>query len=453
MRIVIIGAGMVGSSLAEELIFEGHDISIVEKDGELCRTIEEKFDVLVSHGSGSNPSILKYAGIEKADLLLAVTPDDEINIMACIIARQFNVKERIARIRSEDFLLNPPIVRLQELGVSRIIDPEKSVVESIMQFLQTPGAIEASAFENGKILMREFRITTDMPVVNKTLHEIRQMVKQHQILVMTILRNDLAIIPTGDEVVAENDEILAIFPAESLDAFLKLMNNQRGQVRKVIISGGTLTSLKLAKLLDKLIDQVILVVPDYDYGKQVANQLEQVEVLHGDCTDLDLLREIHAERADFFVGCNKNTDNNILASLLAKSLGTKEIIALSDQPRKSNRMFKSIGIDHVINPRLTTASAIMDIIHRGRMLSEIRIRDMDLEAVRILTGNNSKISNKPLKSAWKPLANKAIVGAIIRDEQLIIPEGESVLLPGDQAMIITREKTLDEIKRMFRERP
>jgi trk/ktr system potassium uptake protein len=452
VRLIIAGAGMVGSSLAEQLLFEGHDISIVEKDPEICRKIEEKFDLLVVNGSGSNPRVLKQAGIDKADIILAVTPEDEINIMGCIIARQFNVQERIARIRSDDFLHAPKSFDLKQLGVNRIIDPEETVVDAMIQFLQTPGAIEATSLENGKILLREYKITKTMPLVNKTLLEIRRMTEHHRILVMTIVRDDKAIIPTGDVVVEENDEVLALFPSESLSAFQTLLGLPQQNIRKVIISGSTLTSCKLAKQLKKRVDQVTLVSPDYNHGKWAADNLDNVEVLHGDCSEVDLLHEIHAEKAEFFIGASKNTDHNILASLLAKSQGTKEIIAISDQPRRSNRMFKSIGIDHIVNPRLTTASSIMDLIHRGRILNEIRIRDMDLEAIRIIAGTNSRITGKPLKTAWKPLANKAIVGAIIRNEQLLIPEGDSVLLPNDQAMVITREKTLGLLKRLFRER-
>jgi len=231
-----------------------------------------------------------------------------------------------------------------------------------------------------------------------------------------------------------------------------MLNKSVKGARKVIISGDNLTSFKLAKSLDRTIPNIIWTCPDYDYGQWAANQLDEVVVLHGDSTEISLLKEIHVEKADFFIGSGKNTEHNVLAALLAKSQGVTETISISDQPQKSNQLFKSIGIDQVINPRLTTATFIMDLVHHGRILSEIRIEDSDLEAVRIVAGDRSKVCGRPLYKAWKPLAQKAIAGAIIRDKELIIPKGDSIIQPQDQVLVITRTKTLDNLKRMFRER-
>ncbi|MBN1549981.1 Trk system potassium transporter TrkA [bacterium] len=452
MRIVIVGAGLVGSSLAEQLLYEGHDISIVEVRPEFCQAIEEKLDVLVVEGSGSNPQILIRARIKEAEILLAVTPEDEINIIACGIGKQLGVREKIARIRNHDYVSSPETFSLQAIGVDRIIEPEKAVVESIYQYILTPGAIEATSFENGLILLREYKVSNVMPIAGKTLMQARKMAEPSEILIMTIVRDDRAIIPSGDIVVQDNDEILALFPASSLEAFLNLLAIPSKKVRKIVMTGDNLTSFKLAQRLDKHIDNVIWVSPDYEYGQWGASQLTQVEVLHGDCTEVDLLKEIHVENADFFIGSGKNTENNIMSALLAKSQGVRETIAISNQPAKSNKLFKSIGVDHVINPRLTTADSILDLIHRGGKLKEIKIRDMDLEAIRIIAGENSKICGIPLHKAWKPLAQKAIIGAIIRNENLMIPSGDFVIHPGDQAMVIARVKTLGAIKNLFKER-
>ncbi len=452
MRIIIVGAGMVGKSLAEQLLAEGNDISIIENNSDLCREIEDKLDVMVVEGSGSNPRVMEAAGVATANILLAVTPEDEVNILACSIAALHNVPKRIARIRNRDYIHPPDWFTLEQQGVTQMIDPEMAVVDAINQFIMTPGVIEAASFENGRILLREFKVTGEMPIVGKSLMEIREMAQQHHILVMTIVRNDRAIIPAGDIIIEDGDEILALFLMDALDAFHKVVKLPLKRVKRLILSGDSLISFKLARSLEKHIDSITWICPDLDYGTWAANQLDSVEIMHGDCTEIELLKEIHIERAHFFIGAGKNTEHNILASLLAKSQGVRETIAISNQPAKSNRLFKSIGIDHVINPRLTTATSIMDLVHRGRLLTEVRIRDMDLEAIRISADANSKIVGRPLAVSWKKLAKKAIVGAVIREDTIMIPSGNTIIKAGDQVLVIARAHTVKAINNLFRER-
>jgi len=452
VKIVIVGAGLVGSSIAQQLLLEGHDISVVEKDELLCSQLEEKQDMLVVRGSGSDPAHMMAAGIASADVLLAVTPNDEANIIACSIAMFHGVEQRVARLRNPEYFRNRSIFDIERLGVTRLIDPEVTVVDAICQFISTPEAIEAAAFESGKILLREYKVTAAMPVVGKSLREIREMSTDNSILVMTVVRDDKAIIPDGDLRVELDDEILTIFPASSRDAFMDLMGLPRRQTQKVVISGSSLTCFKLADRLRTRVEKVIWVSPDYAFGDWGAGQLDRVEVLHGDCTDEDLLREIHIENAGFFIAASKNTEHNVMSSLLAKAHHVRETITISDQPVNTNRLLKSIGIDHVINPRLTTAASIMDLIHRGRILNEIKLKDMDLEAVRVIASPGCRAGSGPLSHSWRPLARKAIVGAVIRDQELIIPTGETVFQPGDQALVITRTRSMPAIKKMFRER-
>lgn len=451
MKIIIVGAGLVGSSLAQQLMMQKHDLAVIEKDPGLCGEIEEKFDLLVVNGSGSDPDAMMAAGGDSAEILLAVTPDDEINILACAIGKHYGIPKRIARIRNQAFV-DVKKFDLAGIGITDMIDPETTLVESILEFISTPGAIEAVSFENGRICLREYRITAEMPVVGKTLREIRESNIDAKILVMTVVRKDKAIIPTGGLVVEEGDEILVVFPEASRGAFMEMLNLPIRNKQKIVISGSNRTCFKLAQKLQGLVDQVIWVSPDYEYGHWGAGQLDKVQVLHGDCTDEGLLRDIHIDNAGFFIASSTNTEHNILSSLLAKSRGVRETIVISDQPAQNDFLFRSIGIDHVINPRITTAASIMEIIHRGRRLDEIKLKGMDLEAVRILANPGSRICHQPLHKSWKPLSEKAIVGAIIRGQDLVIPAGNTVIEPGDQALVITRDRSLDTVLKLFKGR-
>lgn len=452
MRIVIVGAGLVGTSLAEYLLKERHDVSIIEANSDTIERVRDKFDLLFVEGSGSNPRVLHEAGIANADLLLAVSPDDEVNLLACSFAAQAGVSKRIARIRDLDYIHPPIHINLESLGVTQLIDPEQAVVNSIVQYILTPGAMEAASFENGRILLREYSVTPEMPIAGKNLMEFQSLADSQHILLMTIVRNDKAIIPSGEIVIEAGDEILALFPLSSRSKFLEMLNVMDQTAKKIIISGDNLTTFKLAQSLDGRADEIIWACQNREYGRWAADRLDRVEILHGDCTEIELLKEIHAERAEFFIACSKNTEHNVLAALLAKSQGVRETIAISDQPPKSDRLLRSVGIDHIINPRLTAAISILDHVHRGHMLSEIRIRDMDLEAIRMLAGPNSRITELPLNKAWKPLARKAIVGAIIRGEQLLIPRGDTHILPGDQAIIVARTQSIPDLVKVFKER-
>ncbi len=450
MRVIIAGAGLVGTSLAQQLLIEDHDITLIEVQPELCTQLEDKHDLMVICGSASDPNIMAQAEPEKADLFLAVTPNDEVNILACATAKQFGTPKRIARIRNTAYLDNP-VFDLDWIGVTQMIDPESAVVEAIWQFVNTPGSVEAVSFENGKVCLREYRITDKMPIVGKTLKEIREKNQQDNVLVMTVIRDDKAIIPTGDLVVQAGDDILAVFPEKSRGAFIEMLDLTVRKTQKVVISGSTLTCFRLAqKLADET--KVIWVSSNYDYCNKVADQLENVLVMHGDTTDEELLKDIHIETADFFVAAGNNTEHNILSSLLARAKGARETVTISDQPSHNNVLFRSIGIDHIINPRITTAASIMDLIHHGRKLHELKLKELDLEAVRIMVNSGSSVSRKPLSNSWKPLAEKAIVGAIIRNEELFIPGGETVLEPEDLALVITRTRSLDAVMKLFRER-
>ena len=450
MKIIIAGAGLVGLSLAQHLLLENHDIILIENDPELCKEIEEKFDLMVIPGSGSDPDVIALAEPATTDIMLAVTPHDEVNILACAVAKQYSIPKRIARIRNSAYLDNPAF-DLDWIGVTQMIDPELAVVEAIYQYISTPGAIEAVSFERGKIWLREFKITGGMPIVGKTLKEIREEYVQDKILVMTVVRDDRAIIPTGDLVVEEDDDILVIFPSESRMAFMQMLDLQYKQMPRIIISGSGLTAFKLARYLQNDAN-VTWVLPDYEYAKKCADQVENVSVMYGDCVDEDILKELQIQKASFFIGAGANTDHNILTSLLAKAKGVKETVIVSDQPSRNNILFRSIGIDHIVNHRITTAASIMDLIHHGRKIHEIKLKELDLEAVRILVNPGSKISKRPLSKSWKSLAEKAIVGAIIRNDELFIPTGDTVVEAGDLAIVITRSRSLDAVMSLFRER-
>jgi trk system potassium uptake protein TrkA len=448
MRIVIVGAGIVGYSLVEQLSYEYHDIALVEQDKSICTAISEKMDLLVVQGTGSSPSTLKQAGIDSADMVIAVTPDDEINILVCGLAGQYGVKKRIARIRNEEYSIPGTGIDVSRLGVTQVIQPERVVVDAILQFIESPGALDAANFQDSNILLRGYKILPDMPMAGKSLLKISEITAPYPILVVTIVRQGKAVIPTGNLIIAPGDQVFALFPRESLDALLSLVNRSRKSVKRVVISGNSLTSVYLASALEKIIDSVVFVASDYNEGAQVAEMFHNVEVLHGDCMEVDTLQEVHVEKADFFVSAGKTTENNIMSALLAKAEGAREVIAISNEPRY-NSLFYSIGIDHVITPRLTTAREILEVIRRGQIGAATQIRDADIEIMRIIAGKKSKVVGQPLQNVWKKVKVESLVGGIIRNDTMIIPDGNTVIEPGDDVIVITHTNNKNVIQKLF----
>jgi trk system potassium uptake protein TrkA len=451
MKIVIVGGGIVGNSLAEYLLNEKHNLALVEIDPELCMAVSEKLDMQVINGSGSSPAVLKEAGIESADMILAVTPSNEINMVACSIASQYGVSRRIARLRGQEFVSEKSLIDLSKMGITSVIHPEKVLIDQIMQYVDTPHAIQAANFEEGKILMRGYKIDEKMPIAGKSMREIREMISPEIILFSAVVRNGYGMIPDGSTVVENGDTVYALFPRESMNRFLELVALEKKN-RKIIITGDTYATLELAATFDQNeFYHVTYVDPDLEHAKKAAEQFNNLEILHGDCTEEDLLKELNVDKASFFIAVSDSPDYNMLSALLAKAEGAHEVIVTTTD-MSHNKLYNSIGIDHVINPRLTTAREILEIISRGHIDAVVKLSDVDIEAVGFNVAPESSIAGKKVKRIATKLKRGSIIGVIVRDEKMIIPDGETVIEADDHVIIITRNKNLPTISKMFKPR-
>ncbi len=451
MRIVIVGGGVVGYSLAQQLLYEKHTISMIEPDPKVADAIAAKLDLQVISASGSSPSALEEAGIQGADMVIAVTPIDEINILVCSVARQYDVLQRIARLRSREFLSPDSHVSLKDLGVTDFIFPEQVVVDAILQYIETPGASDAVNFEDGQILMRGYRVNPDMPMAGKSMIELRSMMQPEMFLVAAVLRGDKAVIPHGDFVIEEGDKVYGLFARQAIPNFMDMVNQSRGGVRRIVLTGNNLSTRELAAVIHDRIPSVTYVDPDLEHAEKIAAELDKIVVIHGDCTELDTLNELDMDRTDFFIASSNEADYNMLSALLAKSEGAREVTAVSTEYRH-DKIFHSIGIDHVINPRMTAAREIMQIINRGHIGSVVRLGDAEVEAVRLTVPQKSEITGMPLKKVGKKLRRGALIGMIIRGDRMIIPDGDSIFEPDDHVISIAYTKFLPSIRKLFKEK-
>lgn len=448
MNIIVIGAGLVGTSLAEHLQTQGHDITLIEAEGGRSESIGEKFDVRVVHGSGSNPQDLEAAGLEDADMVIAATPVDEVNLIACMIARQYDVPHRIARIRNAEFIAGSTRLQPEQFGITKVIYPEENTLGAILNFIETPHAIDAQDFADRSVLLRSFLITERMPVAHLNLMDLRNDPRGDKVLVVAIIRGANVIIPRGEAVIRPGDRPLFIFPREALKDFLALVGVETSSKRRAIVFGNTLTAVNIARALKEELESVIFIDPDLAHGQLAAARLHGIDVLHGNGDDVDVLKEANIRFTDFFIGASEHNDENVLSCLLAKSEGAKEVLAIVSDDQHSE-LFLSIGIDHIINPRQLTASGILNAILPGYVSTALHIEKSDIDVLRLRVADDAAVAHKAIKHSWKRVLGVSIVGAVLRDGRMHVPTGETVLFPGDIVIVFSRASGINKVRRLF----
>ncbi|MDQ1273611.1 MAG: trk/ktr system potassium uptake protein [Planctomycetota bacterium] len=446
MKILIVGAGAVGFNLTKQLSKEGHDISVVEKSPDLVRRISEKLDVRVVSGSASSPTILEEAGIKNTDILLAVTNSDEINIVACMIAHNYGVKTKIARIRSPEFTDEQPVMHQNGFHIDHVVNPEKITVSSILNIIGTPGAIYVADFTEGDILLRGFNVPDDAPIAGKKLSELKEVESTDSFLIVAIQRNEEMVIPTGETKILPHDNIFVIVAKAALPYFLPMVNRRADEVEKVVIYGVNRASIELAKKLEEQKIGVTIIEPDSEKTQQAATILDKTIILQGNALDIDLLKESSIDIADFFVAVSESEQTNILSALLAKRLGAKKAIVLTVDPAFVP-IINSLGMDIVINPRLITVGSILQYIRRGHTLSVVKFQQSEAEAIELVAAEGSKIVGKPLREVSFPQGS--ILGALVREGVMQIPAGNTIINPDERVIVFALPNAVEKVQSLF----
>ncbi|MGR3309483.1 MAG: Trk system potassium transporter TrkA [Candidatus Brocadiales bacterium] len=446
MKILIAGAGAVGLNLARQLSNEAHDISIIEHDVSLVRKMGDKLDALIVTGKATSKSALEAAGIQDVDMVLAVTNSDETNIVVCLLAYMYGVKTKIARVRNEEFTAIKSLQKDDLFHVDYMVNPERITVDSIIKIIETPGAIYVADFPVGDILLRGFHVPADAPLVGKKISELKEIESLDSFLIVAVQRKDEMIIHAGDTQIQPEDNIFVLVARAGLPFFLPMVNRRADEVEKVIIYGATRTGVKLAKGLENISIDTTIIEPNKEKADAAAVELSEAVILHGEAIDIELLREASVEDADFFIALSEDEQSNVLSSLIAKKNGAKKTIVLTSDP-EFVPVLSSIDIDAVINPRLITASSILQHIRRGRILSVAKLHRSEAEAIELVAEDGSKIVGKKLSKVRFP--DGSILGAIVRNGTMLIPDGESIVNPGESVVVFTLPKALEKVQSLF----
>ncbi len=445
MKIIIVGAGEVGFHIAQKLSEESHNVTLIDNDPKKIKRITESLDIQVLLGGGTSPHVLKEAGIQKADILVAATDSDEVNLISCLMARNLSPNLlKIARIRNTEYLEQKELFEQDFLGIGLVINPESEMVESILRLMEVPGASEVIDFIGGRVKLIGITVKGDSPFVGHKLASFKGL--EEKLLVGAIAREDQILIPRGDDMIKADDLVYVVVRKDELDRILKLFNPQEPPLRKIIIVGAGQTGTALAVALDQTKIKTSIIEKDNLRCSQLADKLKRVIVINGDGTDRNLLREENIAEVDLMVVITGDEESNVLISLLSKGLGAKKTIT-----RISKFGYipiaTAVGLDTVISPRLSAIRAILQHIRRGKIISVAPLKGEHAEAIEAEALETSDIVNIPLSDVRFPKG--AIVGAIVRNGEIIIPKGDSIIRPKDHLIIFAIEQVIPKLEKLL----
>jgi len=445
LKIIIVGAGEVGFHIASRLSLENKDVVVVEKDADALRRVFENLDVQKVQGCGSSPAILEQAGIQEADILLAVTDSDEINLVASLFANMLSPATfKLARIRSEEYLKYQDALSKEPYGIDVMINPEDEAVKMVERLLQVPGAVDVGEFANGRIKLIGVRLEADCPVAGTKLVDLEKKTDNKNILVVAIIRNEKLIIPSGEDQLLAGDLIYFVSEEKEVKEALKIFGKRAEPFKKVLLVGGGNLGLKLAKALEGYSIHAKLIEKDHNRCNKLAEVLDKVVVLQGDGSDQGLLQEENVQDMDVVATLTGDEETNILTSLLAKRMGAHKTVTrinkLSYFP-----LVSAIGLDHIVSSRLAAVNSILQYVRRGKVLSAMALKGEEAEALEAVALETSDIVGKPLEQI--PFPKGALVVAIIREDEVIIPTGDSVILPQDRIIIFSTLQSIPQVEK------
>ncbi len=451
MRVIICGAGRVGTGIARRLAGEKNDVTIIDQTKALVRSVAERLDVRGVVGNGAHPEILSEAGAREADMVIAVTYSDEVNMVACQVAHTlFNVPTKIARIRSSGFL-DPRYSDLfsrNHLPIDVIISPEREVSEAILQRLSTPGAFESTTFVGGQVWAVGVRLREECAIINTPLRQVAELFPDLKMTIVAVRREGRIWRAHADDQLFPGDEIYFIADKSDVARALEILGEAERQARRVIIIGGGNIGLYVAQGLEKLGSMKIrLIERDKERAEFVAEQLGRTVVLQGDGLDRTLLHEAGVQDAETLVAVTEKDQVNILASVVAKREGARRAMALVNDPEYA-AISEAVGINRYIDPRATTVSIILQHIRRGRIKGLYSLADGAAELIDAVALDTSPLVNLPLRDAELP--EGVMIGAVYRDGKVQMPNGNTVIKPGDRVVLMSLREQIKEVEQMFR---
>ena len=446
MKILIVGAGAVGFHLARRLSEEHQDVVVIEADPERARMVEEHLDVLTVVGNGASLPVLEQARIQDVDLLLAVTSKDEVNLVSCLAADRVGVRFKVARVSDPEYYRTGSVLSQEQLGIDLMINPERECAWETFQLLNSEAATDLAQFAEGRLELVGLRVRDGAPVAGRTIAELDREMVDRPFLTVAVVRDGVTEVARGQTRIEVGDQIFILAPAAEMPFIPAMAGYKDFKLRRVMIAGGSDEGLFLAQRLgEQGVDCTILDI-DRKRCLELAEQLPKTLILHADATDMELLEMEGIEGVDGFVAFTPRDDTNMLAGLLAKTQGARKVISLIHR-FDYVPLVPKVGIDAAVSPRLSTVNAILRFVRRGNVETVATLKGTDAEAIEYDVRESAKVAGRMIQDVDFP--HSAVVGAILRQEQVIVPRGADVIRPGDRVVMFALPDAIGEIERLF----
>lgn len=444
MKAIIIGAGKVGFSIAQLLSNEEHDVVVIEQDEERSQLVDQVLDVQVINGSGASWKVLEAAGVRHADMVVAVTEIDELNMIACLLAKRYGVKTTVARVRNTEYVETPHFSPESLLGIDLIINPERVTAMEIAKIVANPEALNVEYYSQGRVQLVELLVTEDSPLAGVKINTL----DSSKYVIVAITRKHRTIVPSGSDTIYAGDHIYLVANTHDMHEVLRSIGIQRRRVENVIILGGGRTGCYIAQILEKqhMPVNIKIIEKNPKRAREVTYLVRNALVINGDGSDLDLLESENVGHADMYIAVSDDDKLNLLSSLIARNLGVPKTIA---KVKRSDIMplMQQVGVDVVFSPRLLTAGAILKYIRRGDIISVTVLGEEQAEMIELVVQPGSIAVDKELCKIRFPKGS--VLGAIVRGDTVIIPTGKSIIRAGDRLMVFTLSTSIHKVEKLF----
>jgi trk system potassium uptake protein TrkA len=450
MKVIVCGAGLVGTTIARQLAAEGNEVTVIDQSADQAHKVAETYDLRSIVGHASHPDVLDRAGAADADMLIAVTYADEVNMIACEVARAiFKVPTKIARIRAQSYLKPEwsDLFNGENISIDFIISPEIEVARAIHRRILTPGAFDMIPFAGDRLRLIGVRLEEECPVLNTPLRQLTELFPDLNINVCGIVRNDEMIVPEADDALEAGDEIYFLSMSDHVQRAMRLFGHEEREARRLVLCGGGNIGLFLAREIEAQKSVKLKVIESNKArAESIASQLQDTVVIQGDTLDMDILNEAKIGSAEAIIALTNDDEVNILASLLAKRAGCQRAITLVNNPAYEN-LIGSLGIDVVVNPRSTTVSSILQHVRRGRIRGVHSLRDGAAEVVEAVAIQTSALVGKPLRELNLPAG--IMIGAVVRSDEVVIARGDHEIEAGDRLILFVRKDAVKKVEKLF----
>jgi trk/ktr system potassium uptake protein len=446
MRVLIVGAGEVGSHLAERLSQENQDVVVIESDPDRAERISDHLDVMTIVGNGAAIPVLERAGVKDARILMAVTSKDEVNLIASLAATRMGVDYTIARISNPEYYDSGSALPREQLGIDLMINPQRECARETFNLLSSPAATDVASFGEGRVQLLGLIVREGAPVAGKTLAELGQELKDKHYVTAAIVRDGVTVIPAGKDRIEEGDLVYLICPTDEVSAVPPLAGYDSYKLRRVMIAGGSPEGAYLAEICGKHGVDVTLLDRDRQRCLELTEALPKALVLHGDATDLELLDQEGVSGMDGYLASTGSDDTNILSSLLAKQAGARKVVSLISA-FDYLPLGPKVGIDATVSPRLSAVNAILRYVRQGRVSSVATLKGIDAEAIQFHIGASTAVANKTLRDMDLP--EGCVIGTIFRGGEVIIPTGDNRILPDDEVLVFVLPSAIEKVEKAF----